>query len=242
MNSTFTDIDRPKPNTKMFIPPQLRNRFSDLSKLCYDKRKEDSQYKTRITLGEEDLVLAIREPGALWKNVELDALGPISPPEWHKVWPRQETPIFTSPPRGRYVSHKRDRPDDGQSGEESDDSSSQDTSKRLRQQSPSQHKKQPEIAQGTQNNETHLVGKPNVSLIQDPSTRTVQQKIYEAEGWVKQYDKNKIPTEDIVDLNTTAVSKNGGTTKGTKTPTLTPTTMASQTTKTSKDTKKKPSK
>ena len=95
------------------------------------------------------------------------------------------------------VSHKRDRPDAGQSGEESDDSSSQDTSKRLRQQSPSQHKKQPEIAQGTQNNETHLVGKPNVSLIQDPSTRTVQQKIYEAEGWVKQYDKNKISTNVV---------------------------------------------
>ena len=63
INAMYTDLDRPRPNTKMFIPPQLRNRFADLSKLCYDKRQEDAQYKTRITLGEEDLVLDTKPPG-----------------------------------------------------------------------------------------------------------------------------------------------------------------------------------
>ena len=242
MNSTFTDLDRPKPNTKMFIPPQLRNRFYDLNKLCYDKRQENSQYKTRITLGEEDLVLAIREPDAMWKNVELNVLGPISPPEWHKVWPRQETPIFTSPPKGRYVSHKRSRSEDDQSGEESDDSSSQDTGKRHRQQSPPQHKQQPKITQGTQNNGTPNLDKQDTSLVHDPSRRTVQQKIFEAEGWANLFDKNKAPAIPNMDPATTAVSKNGGTTKGTKAPTPTPALTATQTTKTSKDTKKKPSK
>ena len=221
----------------MFIPPQLRNRFSDLSKLCYDKRQEDSQYKTRITLGEEDLVLATRPPGSTWKNTELTALGPISPPEWHKVWPRQETPIFTSPPKGRYVSHKRSRSDDDQSGEESDESSSQETGKRHRQESPPQHKHQPKTTHGTKNNHgTPALEEQNSSLFQDPSSRTVQQKIYEAEGWTTLFDKNKALTEDNMDSSTTAASKNGGTTKGTKAPT------ASKDTKPSKDTKKKPSK
>ena len=171
----------------------------------------------------------------MWKNVELNALGPISPPEWHKVWPRQETPIFTSPPKGRYVSHKRSRSDDDQSGEESDDSSSQETGKRHRHESPPQHKHQPTTTHGTQNNDgTPAIDEQNLSLVQDPSSRTVQQKIYHAEGWTTLFDKNKTPTEASMDPSTTVVAKNGGTTKGTKAAT------ATKATKPSKDTKKKP--
>ena len=50
----YSGTDRQKVNTKLFIPPQLHNRFVDLSKHCYDRRQEDTEYKTRITIGEED--------------------------------------------------------------------------------------------------------------------------------------------------------------------------------------------
>ena len=50
------------------------------------------------------------------------------------------------------------------------------------------------------------------------------------------FDKNKTPTESSMDPATTVVAKNGGTTKGTKAAT------AVKATKSSKDTKKKPSK
>ena len=88
INTMYTGTDRPRANTKLFIPPQLHNRFSDLSKLCYDKRQEDTEYKTRISIGEEDLVLYTKTQGGLWKHTDINALGPISPPEWHKVWPK----------------------------------------------------------------------------------------------------------------------------------------------------------
>ena len=57
INARREDDEEPRPNSKMFIPPQLHNRFADLSKLCYKKRQEDKQCKMRISLGEEDLVL-----------------------------------------------------------------------------------------------------------------------------------------------------------------------------------------
>ena len=235
MNSTFTDLDRPKPNTKMFIPPQLRNRFADLSKLCYDKRQEDAQYKTRITLGEEDLVLDTKAPGGTWKNTELNALGPISPPEWHKVWPRQETPFISSPPKGRYGAHKQSRSDD-QSGDESEDPSSQESTKRHRQDSP-QHQKHQPIAHGTKNNDSTPAQDEQIpSVLQDPYNKTVQQKIYQAEGWAKLFENNTGTTDANMDTATTADAKNGGTTKGTKA------TTAPKTSKPPKDPKKKTSK
>ena len=41
INSKIKETNGRRPNSKMFIPPQLHNRFADLSKLCYDKRQED---------------------------------------------------------------------------------------------------------------------------------------------------------------------------------------------------------
>ena len=40
INTMFASTERQKINTKPFIPPQLHARFADLSKHCYDRRKE----------------------------------------------------------------------------------------------------------------------------------------------------------------------------------------------------------
>ena len=42
-----------------------------------------------------------------WKvQDDLEAMGTISPPQWHKLWPIQKVPELTSPPKGRSYSHK----------------------------------------------------------------------------------------------------------------------------------------
>ena len=39
----------------------------------------------------------------------LESMGKISPPQWHKLWPTQKLPELTSPPQGRNYTHKRDK-------------------------------------------------------------------------------------------------------------------------------------
>ena len=63
--------------------------------------------------------------------MDINSLGHISPPEWHKMWPKQQIPQMHSPPQGRYTSHKRTGSGD-LSGTESDESSSQDNTKKHR--------------------------------------------------------------------------------------------------------------
>ena len=81
----YINTDRQRINIKPFIPPQLHNRFADLSKNCYDRRKDKSDFKTRITLGEEDVILYTKHTGEEWKLTDIHEMGHISPPEWHKM-------------------------------------------------------------------------------------------------------------------------------------------------------------
>ena len=37
---------------------------------------------------------------------ELDKMGSLPEPEWHKIWPSLDVPDLTSPPRGRTYSSK----------------------------------------------------------------------------------------------------------------------------------------
>ena len=125
----YTNTDRQKINIKPFIPPQLHNRFTDLSKHCYDRRQENSDFKTRITLGEEDLILYTKHTGDKeWKHVDIHDMGYISPPEWHKLWPKQQLPEINSPPQGRHHSTKQDRLDDSSSSDS--DSPTHDNNKK----------------------------------------------------------------------------------------------------------------
>ena len=36
----------------------------------------------------------------------LGEMGPIEPPEWHRIWPVPDLPILTSPPKGRCYNYK----------------------------------------------------------------------------------------------------------------------------------------
>ena len=111
---------------------------------------------------------------------------------------------------------------DDQSGDESEDPSTQESTKRHRQDSPQNQKHQP-ITQGTKNNDsTPAQDEQFLSLVQDPYNRTVQQKIYQAEGWTKIFEKRTGTTDANADTATNNDTKNGGTTKGTK-PTTPPT-------------------
>ena len=76
INTMYINTDRQRINIKPFIPPQLHNRFADLSKHCYDRRQENSDFKTRITLGEEDLVLYTKHTGDKeWKLTDIHDMG-----------------------------------------------------------------------------------------------------------------------------------------------------------------------
>ena len=92
-------------NIKVFpyIPPQIFARFSDLSKLTYIARKEDTRLKTQINLGEEDLILKTKlKDETEWVVVDnLEEFGEISPLDMSIKWPQVEVKTITSPPKGR---------------------------------------------------------------------------------------------------------------------------------------------
>ena len=91
-----------------FIPPQLYKRFCDLSKNTYEARKSNTDLKTQIRLGDDDLILLVKMKGETEWEVEqnLEEMGKISPPDWHRVWPVPALPTLTSPPKGRLYKHK----------------------------------------------------------------------------------------------------------------------------------------
>ena len=44
-----------------FVPPQIYRRFSELSRLTFLARKENSNLKTQIRIGDSDLILLVRD-------------------------------------------------------------------------------------------------------------------------------------------------------------------------------------
>ena len=84
-----------------FIPPQLYNRLCDLSKNTYEKRQSDFTLKTQIRIGKEDLILFAKTKGDKdWEHEpNLEEMGPISDPQWYKMWPTKNVPDLTSPPK-----------------------------------------------------------------------------------------------------------------------------------------------
>ena len=208
INSRKTDDDgKPRPNSKLFIPPQLHNRYTDLSKLCYNKRQEDKHCKTRISLGEEDLVLEIKKQGELWQNVDINSIGQISLPEWHKVWPTQKTPYINSLPRGRYPSQKRDRIE---YSTDDDEIESQSEDKRMRDRSPTLNAEKTQTDDINDKNDTPNNEEETLNITQDPYKESVQQKIVRANLFWEIFQgksRNEGTTNKLE-------SKNGGTTKG----------------------------
>ena len=83
-------------------------------------------------------------------------MGYISPPEWHKLWPKQQLPEINSPPQGRHQSTKRDRLDDSSSSDS--DSSSYDNNKKQKMGSPTPTPITTQHAEHTTQNEGHTPG------------------------------------------------------------------------------------
>ena len=86
-----------------FIPPQVFQRFSDLSRLSFDARQADKRLKTKILLGKRDLVLKtkIKDQTDWVVQDDLNVFGDISEIDMTVMWPVAEVKQITSPPKGR---------------------------------------------------------------------------------------------------------------------------------------------
>ena len=86
-----------------FIPPQFFQRFNDLSRNTFLARKQYSNLKTKIQLGEKDLILRtkIKDETSWEREHDLEVFGKISNPDMEKKWPATEVKYITSPPKGR---------------------------------------------------------------------------------------------------------------------------------------------
>ena len=85
-----------------FIPPQLYARFNELSRLTYLQRKENTDLKTQIRLGENDLMLLVKFKGEKdWTVKDINVFGELPPVELFKNWPNKPMPEISSPAKGR---------------------------------------------------------------------------------------------------------------------------------------------
>ena len=86
-----------------YIPPQLYQRFADLSRLTFNARHADKRLKTKIILGKRDLVLKtkIKDTTDWVVQDDLNVFGELSDIDFNVLWPVSEVKSITSPPKGR---------------------------------------------------------------------------------------------------------------------------------------------
>ena len=86
-----------------YIPPQLYQRFADLSRLTFNARHADKRLKTKIILGRRDLVLKtkIKDTTDWVVQDDLNVFGELSDIDFNVLWPVSEVKSITSPPKGR---------------------------------------------------------------------------------------------------------------------------------------------
>ena len=86
-----------------YIPPQLYQRYSDLSRLTFNARHSDKRLKTKILLGKRDLVLKtkIKDTTDWIVQDDLNVFGELSDIDLNVLWPVTEVKMITSPPKGR---------------------------------------------------------------------------------------------------------------------------------------------
>ena len=86
-----------------YIPPQLYQRFADLSRLTFNARHSDKRLKTKIILGKRDLVLKtkIKDTTDWVVQDDLNVFGELSDIDFNVLWPVSEVKSITSPPKGR---------------------------------------------------------------------------------------------------------------------------------------------
>ena len=90
-------------NVFPYIPPQLYQRFADLSRHTFNARHSDKRIKTKIILGKRDLVLKtkIKDTTDWIVQEDLNVFGEISDIDLNVLWPVSEVKMITSPPKGR---------------------------------------------------------------------------------------------------------------------------------------------
>ena len=90
-------------NVFPFIPPQLYQRFADLSRYTFYARHADKSLKTKITLGKRDLVLKtkIKDKTDWVVQDDLHVFGVLSEVDMNVLWPVMDVKEITSPPKGR---------------------------------------------------------------------------------------------------------------------------------------------
>ena len=86
-----------------YIPPQLYQRFSDLSRLTFNARHSDKRLKTKILLGKKDLVLKtkIKDTTDWIVQDDINVFGELSDIDMNVLWPVVDVKQITSPPKGR---------------------------------------------------------------------------------------------------------------------------------------------
>ena len=86
-----------------YIPPQIFQRFSDLSRLTFIARQADKRLKKKILLGKRDLVLKtkIKDSTDWVVQDDLNVFGDISDIDLNVMWPVADVKQITSPPKGR---------------------------------------------------------------------------------------------------------------------------------------------
>lgn len=85
------------------IPPQVFQRFSNLSRLSFNARQSDKRLKTKILLGKRDLILKtkIKDLTDWVVQDDLNVFGEISGIDLKVMWPVADVKQISSPPKGR---------------------------------------------------------------------------------------------------------------------------------------------
>ena len=86
-----------------YIPPQLYQRFADLSRFTFNAHHADKRLKTKIILGKRDLVLKtkIKDTTDWVVQEDLNVFGEVSDIDFNVLWPVSDVKSITSPPKGR---------------------------------------------------------------------------------------------------------------------------------------------
>ena len=125
LHSRIAEVQNREVQTQNFIPPQYYERYMTLSKLCADKRHEDSKLKTLMRFNHDDVEILMKtkgteEPYQIVPIEELIDLADLPEFDHSKVWhckldkpPRRK--VSNSPVRGTLESTTGIQPNSRQS-------------------------------------------------------------------------------------------------------------------------------
>ena len=88
-------------------------RYDTLQLLCKQQRDADNTLRTKIMLGEEDLILLTKKVGEpSYSRKKIDTFGELPEFDFNVIWPPEATIPLTTPPKGRKPNKRRKKPPD----------------------------------------------------------------------------------------------------------------------------------